>query len=451
MPSHEFAVSPLLTDMYELTMLQAYFEQGMNETASFELFVRRLPSGRNFLLACGLEQVLCFLESFRFSRADLDLLNRENGFSDAFLRSLETMRFTGDVYAVPEGTVFFAEEPILRITAPLPEAQLMESRVMNLLHYESLLASKAARLALAAAGRLLVDFGLRRAHGAEAGMLAARASYLAGFAGTATLLAGLSYGIPVYGTMAHSYVQAHASEDEAFEAFARSQPGNATLLIDTYDTEAAARKVAAIAPRLRADGVAVRAVRIDSGELGVQARLVRAILDGAGLREISIFASGDLDEYRIRDLVAGGAPIDGFGVGTRMSTSADAPYLDCVYKLTEYAGVPRRKRSVRKESWPGRKQWYRRYDTSDIACGDILTVEDDRQDGTAMMRPVMASGRRLGPAEGLLAGRTRAATQLAALPAALRAFDLAAPYPVTVSAALAELARAADALAARSG
>ncbi|AOZ04348.1 nicotinate phosphoribosyltransferase (plasmid) [Cupriavidus sp. USMAHM13] len=447
MHNDDIATSPLLTDMYELTMMQAYFDRGMNETACFEFFVRKLPLGRNFLVAAGLEQVLTYLESLRFSRGDLDQLACDGRFSDAFMHSLENLRFTGDVHAAPEGTVFFSDEPILRITAPLPEAQLVESRVMNLMHYESLVASKAVRVALVAPGRLLVDFGLRRAHGAEAGMLSARASYLAGFTGTATMLAGIRYGIPVYGTMAHSYVQACTSEEVAFEAFARSQPNNATLLIDTYDTEAAARKVAALALRLRPEGIVVKAVRIDSGDLGEHARRVRAILNGAGLTEIDIFASGNLDEYRVRDLLAEGAPIDGFGVGTRMNTSADAPYFDCAYKLTEYAGLPRRKRSEGKATWPGRKQWYRRYDASGIACGDTLTIECDCQDGTPLMQPVMVGGKRLGPAEGLLAARARTVAQVAALPAALRTLDPAPPYPITVSVALMELAHSADELA----
>ena len=263
---------------------------------------------------------------------------------------------------MPEGTVFFADEPILRITAPMREAQLVESRVMNLLHYQTLVASKAARAVLAAPGKLLVDFGLRRAHGAEAGLLSARASWLAGFGGTATLAAARAFGIPAFGTMAHSYVQSHGSESEAFERFARAHPENAVLLIDTYDTERAAQKVVAIAQRLAAEGVAIRGVRIDSGDLGAHARRVRAILDSGGCSDLTIFASGNLDEYRLAELVRGGAPIDGYGIGTRMNTSADAPYLDCAYKLQEYDGVPRRKRSAAKATWPGRKQVYRRVD-----------------------------------------------------------------------------------------
>ncbi|CAG9166006.1 Nicotinate phosphoribosyltransferase pncB2 [Cupriavidus laharis] len=451
MTTHITSESPLLTDLYEFTMMQAYFDAGMNDTASFEFFVRKLPAGRNFLIAAGLEQVLAYLETLRFSADDIGLLKQTGHFSTPFLRSLEGFRFSGDVQAMPEGMVFFPDEPILRVTAPIREAQLVESRVMNLLHYETIVASKAARVALMAQGRSLVDFGLRRAHGAEAGMLSARASYLAGFTGTATLLAGLRYGIPVYGTMAHSYVQAHLDEAQAFESFARSQPGNSTLLIDTYDTEAGAHKVAALAARLRESGIRVNAVRLDSGDLGEHARRVRAILDGAGFREIGIFASGNLDEYRVRDLVESGAPIDGFGVGTRMNTSADAPYLDCAYKLTEYAGLPRRKRSEGKATWPGRKQSYRRYGADGTMSGDTLTLEGDACDGVPLMQPCMTAGRRTAPPVPLGTSRALAMQQIAALPAALRSLEPASAYPVAVSAALIDLARAADALSGSAG
>ena len=238
---------PLLTDLYQLTMLQAYFDRGMNESASFEFFVRKMPAQRNFLMAAGLEQVLQFLEELRFGAEEIDWLASTRRFKPAFLQTLTDLRFTGDVWAMAEGTMFFPDEPILRITANLPEAQLVESRVINLLNYQTMVATKAARCVLAAPDRLLVDFGLRRAHAGEAGLLSARASYLAGFAGSATVLAGMQFGVPLYGTMAHSFVQAHDDEERAFEDFATSQPGNVTLLIDTYDTEAAAHKVVRLA------------------------------------------------------------------------------------------------------------------------------------------------------------------------------------------------------------
>ena len=437
--------SPLLTDLYQLTMLQAYFEQGMNDTAVFEFFVRRLPQNRGFLLAAGLEQALEFLEQLRFGDEELEWVRTCGRFSPDFPDFLAGLRFAGDVHAMPEGTVFFADEPILRVTAPIPQAQLVESRLINLLHFQTLVASKAARCVLVAPGKLLVDFGMRRAHGAEAGLLAARASYLAGFAGSATVLAAPRFGIPVFGTMAHSFIQAHASEELAFEHFAGAQPENVTLLIDTYDTEASARKVVRLAPRLRERGITIRAVRIDSGDLALHAHNVRQILDAAGLREIGIFSSGGLDEYALRNLLAHEAPIDGFGIGTSMDTSADAPFLDCAYKLQEYAGRARRKRSEGKATWPGRKQVYRRYNADGIMQGDVLTLETDIQEGEALIRPVMRAGQRLHPAESLDAIRNRAQAQLVRLPAHLRALKDAPPYPVTVAPAIKDLAAAVDA------
>ncbi|MHB9103400.1 MAG: nicotinate phosphoribosyltransferase, partial [Sulfuricella sp.] len=320
--------SPLLTDLYQFTMLQAYFDEGMDETAVFEFFVRDLPQ-RNFLMAAGLEQVLQFLENLRFTPEELNWLADCGRFNADFIDFLKTLRFTGEVHAMPEGTLFFPHQPILRITAPITQAQLVESRIINLLHFQTLIASKAARSVLVAPGKLLVDFGLRRAHGAEAGMLAARAGYLAGYSGTATVLAGAQFGIPLYGTMAHSYIQAHADETDAFERFAHSHPTNTVLLIDTYDTEAAAEKVVKLAPRLQQEGIRIKAVRLDSGNLSEHAHNVRRILDRGGLGEVDIFCSGNLDEHEIARLLAQGAPIDGFGVGTRLDTSSDAPYLDC--------------------------------------------------------------------------------------------------------------------------
>ena len=261
------ATTPLLTDLYQLNMLQAYLDHGETKTAVFEFFVRKFPARRGFLVAAGLEQALQFLLDLHFSSEEIDWLRRSGRFGNELLDHLATLRFTGDVHAMPEGTVFFANEPILRVTAPLPEAQLVETRLINILHFQSLIASKAARMRLAAPGKLLVDFGLRRAHGWEAGIMAARASYIAGFAGTATMLAEKSFGIPTFGTMAHSFIQAYDDETAAFENFATSRPQNLTLLIDTYDTEAAARKVVALAPRLKARGITVRSVRLDSGDL----------------------------------------------------------------------------------------------------------------------------------------------------------------------------------------
>src|SRR5919106_1482631 len=294
---------PLLTDLYQLNMIEAYLAPGETEPAVFEFFVRRLPARRQFLVAAGLQQAIEYLESLRFSAGDLDWLRSTGRFSTSMLDYLAGLRFSGDVHAMPEGTVFFPEEPILRITAPLPEAQLVETRLINILHFQTLVASKAARMVLAAPGKRLVDFGLRRAHGAEAGLLAARASYIAGFDGTATVLAAKEFGIPIFGTMAHSYIQAHDSESLAFERFAHARPQGLVLLLDTYDTEEAARKLVALAPRLKAAGITISGVRLDSGDLIALAKSVRRILDEGGLADVTIFASGGLDEDQIAAIV----------------------------------------------------------------------------------------------------------------------------------------------------
>jgi len=436
--------SILLTDLYQLTMLQGYFEQGLTETAVFELFARDLPADRGFYVAAGLQQVLEFLEQARFAPEELDWLKASRRFSDAFVDWLADWRFTGDVDAMPEGTVCFPNEPLVRVTAPMPQAQLVESRLINITHVQTLIASKATRCVLAAPGKLLVDFGMRRAHGAEAGLFAARASYIAGFAGSATVLADRLWGVPSFGTMAHSFIEAHASEAEAFEHFAQAQPRNVVLLIDTYDTEAAAAKVAALAPRLAAQGIAIRAVRLDSGDLDAHARRVRAILDGAGLQSVRIFCSGGLDEHDLAHLCARGAPIDGFGIGTKLDTSADAPYLDCAYKLQEYAGLARRKRSEGKASWPGRKQVYRTSGPDGIFTGDLLTLESDPGDGEALITPVMRRGGRVAPAEACTSIRERLACQLGRLPAEIKLLRDPAPYRVFVSDALRALAAEVD-------
>ena len=437
------ANSALLTDLYQLTMLQGYHDSGMEDIAVFEFFVRKLRPGRGFLMAAGLEQSLEFLEGLHFSSEEMAWLAATGRFDKKFLSRLETLRFTGDVHAMPEGTVFFPNEPILRVTAPIAQAQLVETRLINLLHFQTLIASKAARIVLMAPNKLLVDFGLRRAHGAEAGLLAARASYLAGFTGTSTVLGGMRFGIPLFGTMAHSFVQAHDNETLAFEHFAHAQPDNVVLLIDTYDTEAAARKVVALAPQLKQQGIRIKGVRIDSGNLADHARQVRQILDAGGLQHVTIFASGDLDEYVMRDMLAAGAPVDGFGVGTRMDTSSDMPSLDCAYKLQEYAGKARRKRSEGKQTWPGRKQVYRSYDADGRMVADVVTLEGDAQPGDPLLKPVMRGGQRIAAAT-LADTRSHAAANLSRLPEPLRRLQEPCDYPVEISAALHRLAEQVD-------
>jgi nicotinate phosphoribosyltransferase len=429
-------------------MIQAYLDRGLTATAVFELFVRKLPEHRGFLVAAGLESALTFLETLRFSPEEIGWLADTGRFSRGLLEYLESMRFTGDVHAMPEGTVFFSHEPILRVTAPLPEAQLVETRMLNALHFQSLIASKAARLVLAAPGKTLVDFGLRRAHGGEAGLMAARASYLAGFAGTATLLAAQAFGIPSYGTMAHSFVEVHDDEAEAFEHFARSRPNDLTLLIDTYDTERGARKVVALAPRLAAEGIRVSAVRLDSGDLMELSRVVRRVLDDGGLADVRIFASGGLDEGDVLRIISGAGPIDGFGIGTSLTTSSDAPALDCAYKLQEYDGLPRRKRSAGKATWPGRKQVWRRCGADGCMVEDTVSVESDVHPGEPLLVPVMRGGRALeprrSPTDALADARGRCARELARLPESLRRLEKSAHFSVTVTPALERLAEEVD-------
>jgi nicotinate phosphoribosyltransferase len=436
--------SALLTDLYQLTMVQAYLKQGMEEPAVFEFFVRKLPAHRNFFLAAGLEQALQFLSQLQVTGEEIAWLDRTGRFNSAFLRYMESLRFTGDVDAMPEGTVFFPNEPILRVVAPLPQAQLVETRLMNLLNFQTMIASKAARSVLVAGGKPIIDFGLRRAHGAEAGLLAARASFIAGFSGTATVLAGMQYDIPLYGTMAHSFVQAHKDEATAFEHFAQAQPDNVLLLIDTYDTEAAAKKVVALARPLQTKGITIKGVRLDSGDLAEHARKVRRILDEAGLQHAQILASGNLDEHRLQMLVASGAPIDSFAVGTAMTTSADAPSLDCAYKLQEYAGRPCRKRSEGKATWPGRKQVYRHRAATGRLAYDVVTTADDVQDGEPLLQPVMKAGRHLAPSPGLTEIRHLVAAQLGQLSDQLRQLEAGAPHEVRISPRLRELAGRVD-------
>lgn len=434
--------SPLLTDWYQLTMLRGYFAAGMNDTAVFEFFVRHLPADWNFLVAAGLEQVLAMLEDFRFSDTDLAWLEGTGEFAPATIEKLRNLRFTGDVEAMAEGTIFFPDEPILRVTAPLAEAQVVETRIVNLLHFQTLIASKAARCVLAAPGKTLVEFGLRRAHGAEAGLLAARASYLAGFDSTSDVLARQSFGIPLSGTVAHSFVEACESEDEAFLRFARANPHNVVLIIDTYDTEVAAAKVVGLAPVLRAEGIAIKGVRIDSGDLAAHATRVRRILDDGGLPAVTIFASGNLDEHDLRRMIEARAPIEGFGLGTRITTAADASYLDCAYKLQAYANVPRCKHSEGKATWPAAKQVYRqRHDGGRFAYDTVALADETGQAGAPLLERVMQHGRRQVKSPLLTTVRDRTRSQLQALPEPLRDLHRTEAYRVEKSAALVAVAR----------
>jgi len=418
--------SALYTDLYQLTMLQSYWREGMNRTAVFDLFVRRLKH-RNYFLACGLEQVLRYLETLSFSDDALAYLREQEQFGDDFLAWLADFEFTGDVYAVPEGTPVFPDEPIVEVVAPIGEAQLVETFLLNQITFQTTIASKAARVAAVAhaggAERVVADFGMRRMHGTDAAMKAARAAYVAGVDATSNVAAGEAYRIPVAGTMAHSYVEAHDAEMEAFRAFADQYP-ETILLVDTYDTLDGVRKVIDLAEE-RGEDFRVRGIRLDSGDLRELATEARRLLDSAGLTDVQIFVSGGLDEHRIAELLDRGAPIDGFGVGTKMGTSADQPALDSAYKLCGYAGRPRMKLSAEKSNLPGRKQVIRQYEEGTAVRDVIATEGSDRHAGAPLLERVMAGGERTdaGTARPLDALREHAAARRAELPDRLHALD----------------------------
>jgi nicotinate phosphoribosyltransferase len=428
----------LFIDLYELTMAAAFFRDGVGGRATFSAFVRRLPPGRGFLVAAGLEDVLEYLGSLRFTPEVLHYLRSLGRFEPAFLDHLGGLRFTGDVRAVPEGTVVFADEPLLEITGPLIEAQLVETAVLNLLHVQTVLTSKAARSVIAAGGRALAEFGLRRSHGMDAGMKAARAATLAGFDSTSNVLAGRTYGAALSGTMAHSFVMAFPSELEAFRAYARAFPDTAVLLLDTYDTLAAAGHAVTVARELLQQGHRLAGVRLDSGDLAALSRSVRAILDAGGFPDVRIIVSGGLDELDIAALVGGGAPIDAFGIGTRLNVSADAPSVDLVYKLVALDGRDVLKLSPGKATWVGGKQVVRRIDAGGRLAGDTLLLEEEAvpPDGRALLEPVMRAGRPLHPHPSLAELRARCAAELARLPDGVRRLRDAEAYPVTPSAGL---------------
>lgn len=436
--------SVLLTDLRALAMLSAYYELRMEHTAVFEFSVRDLPEPRNFLIAAGLEQVLDYVEGLRFTEHDLAWLDSTGKFKQSFLDRLATWRFSGDIDAMQEGTICFADEPILRVEAPLPEAQLLETRLINLLHFQTLIASKAARCRLAAGRRTLVDCGMRRAHGAEAALLAARASYIAGFDATSNVEAARRFDIPCSGTMAHSFIQAHGREVEAFRSFAHARPDDLTLLIDNYDTAQAAEQVVALAHELAGQGINIRSVRLDSGHLVEEAVHVRAILDRGGCPDIRIFASGGIDEHEIDAFVKHNTPIDGFGIGAALTVSTDAPALDCTYELQEYAGIPRRKRSSGKMTWPGRRQVYRRYDEAGKIALDCVTPAQEIVEGTRLLLPVMIHGARLAAPLTSWQIRAHCTAEIATLPSAYLSLDRKADSPVRISDTLQELADEVD-------
>ncbi len=436
--------SLLLTDLYQVNMVEVYLATGMQDVAVFELFMRKMPESRGFLVAAGLEQVVDFLINGHCSERELSWLRATGRFSESLIDYLARFRFEGDVDAMPEGTVFFPDEPLIRVTAPIAQAQLAETRIINFLHYQTLVASKAARMKLVAPDARLVDFGLRRAQSGEAGLLAARAAYISGFDGTATVPAADYFGIPIYGTMAHSFVQAHDHEADAFLDFAIARPEETVFLLDTYDTEKAAQKVVELAPKLAEKGISVRGVRLDSGDLADHARKVRKILDDGGLHTAQIVASGGLDEYALQELVAAGAPIDIYGVGTSLVTSEDLPALDCAYKLKSYAGTARRKRSEGKAFWPGPTQAFRRYDAQGLLLEDVLGCADEAVDGAPLLHPVIRGGQLVEPLPDLDRIRAHADAELARLPDDLRRLEQPAGFTVSITGKLRELADRVD-------
>lgn len=438
----------LLVDLYELTMAASCFAIGYNDASCFSLTIRRMPPRRGFLVAAGLERLLEALEDYRFEPPILDHLDSLKIFAPDFLSFLGNLRFTGEVFAMPEGSIFFAEEPILEIHAPLIEAQLLETLVINQIGMASLIASKAARSVLAARGRRLIDFGLRRSQGVDAGLIASRSSYLAGFAGTSNVLAGRRYGIPVYGTMAHSYIMAHDREREAFEHFVALFPRLSTLLVDTYDTIRGVENAVAVGRQLKEQGFKLQAVRLDSGDLVELSVKTRRILDQNGLNDVSIFASGNLDEYRIQELLRAGAPIDAFGVGTEMVVSADAPALDVAYKLAEYRGQPRLKTSEGKLSMPGRKQVFRARNAQGGFYGDIISLADEGattvgrefkpapSEVTPLLSRQFSGGRRLVPRPALPESRERFLDEIGRLEQRYKELESPDTYPVRHTSAL---------------
>lgn len=436
--SRDCANLSLLLDLYELTMGGSYFIYKEKTLATFDLFVRSLPAQRSYLIACGLEDVLDYLRRLRFDRDDIRYLKGLGLFSKDFLGYLSRFRFSGDVWAMPEGTVCFADEPLIRVTAPVIEAQLVESFLLNTVNLQTMIASKASRVVCAAAGRKVYDFALRRTHGAEAGLKVARSSYIAGFSGTSCVLAGKRYLIPVAGTMAHSYVMSFKEELDAFLAYAGTFPARSTLLVDTYDTVKGISHAVTAGLYLKEKGFCLQGIRLDSGDIARLSRLARRLLDKAGLKKTKIFASGNLDEFEIRKLLSRGAKVDSFGVGTNMGTSIDAPALDVIYKIAEVtdeagAFLPTMKLSRGKVTHPGRKQVFRILGRNGAFVRDVVGLDGEKIKGLPLLRKVMDKGRCVYTPPGIERTRKFAAESLLRFPPALREVYSRYRYPVKAS------------------
>jgi nicotinate phosphoribosyltransferase len=419
----------LLADLYEFTMAAAYYKRKMFAPATFSLFIRAYPKNRAYFVNAGLESVLEFLESFHFGRQDLDFLESTGLFSHDFLHYLSRLRFRGEVLALPEGRVFFKDEPILEVTAPVIEAQLVESFVINAINLQVTIASKASRCVSAAKGRNLVDFSLRRTQGSDAALKVARSSYLAGFDGTSNVLAGRLYHIPISGTMAHSFVTCFKEEIDAFRAFADAFPNNTVLLIDTYDTLAGARKAILVAREMEGRGKKLRGVRLDSGDMAQLSKEVREIFRGAGFSDLKIFASGGFDEFKVARLLEQGAQIDAFGIGTKMGVSADEPYTDIAYKLVEYDGRPVLKLSTGKKTLVGKKQVFRSMERGRI-FKDMIALRDETLEGVPLLQKFMEKGNRVGEKDSLETMRERFRSDFEALDEAYKGLESKSEFPV---------------------
>ncbi|MCS7095918.1 MAG: nicotinate phosphoribosyltransferase [Nitrososphaerota archaeon] len=433
----------LLMDLYELTMCASYFENKRFEPATFDLFVRKLPPNRSYLLLAGLEHVLRFIEKFRFRDEHLEYLRRQ-GFREDFLNYLRNFKFTGDVWAIPEGTVVFPNEPLIRVTAPIIEAQLLETFILNTINLQTTIATKASRIVYAAKGRPVIEFGLRREHGIDAGMKVARASYIAGCIGTSNVLAGMKYGIPIFGTMAHSFIMFFGDEVASFKAFARTFPDKSIFLIDTFDTLKGAENAIKAAKELEKNGFKLQGVRLDSGDLAGLSKKVRRMLNENGLNYVKILASGDLDEYRIDELLNSGAEIDSFGVGTKLGTSADRPYVDIIYKLSEKMNdkgefQPIMKLSEGKATLPGRKQVFRFKDEHGKFMRDVIALEDEEVDGEPLLVKVIEKGNIIYDYPSIEDIRKRALENLSRLPDKYKKLVRPAEYPVQISLKLKKL------------
>ena len=427
----------LFTDLYELTMCASYFDNKRNELATFDLFIRKLPPNRSYFVFAGLEQALLFLKNMRFNPEQIDYLRKQR-FKEDFLNYLRNFKFSGEVWAIPEGTMVFPNEPVIRVTAPIIEAQLMESFLLNTINIQTMIATKASRVVNVAQRRPVIEFGLRRTQGTDAGMKAARCSYIAGCNGTSNVLAGMKYGIPIFGTMAHSFVMFFDKEIEAFRAFAKTFPDKSLLLIDTFNDIAGAEKAAIVAEELQKKGHKLTGVRIDSGDLVEISKKVRTLLDEKELDYVKIFASGDLDEYKIEELLGKGAKIDAFGVGTRMSTSEDRPYIDVIYKLCEKMGklgkfAPTMKLSKGKITLPGRKQVFRIKGKTGDFVKDIIALDNEECQGDPLLVKVVEKGELIYNLPMLEAIRENALENLSKLPDRYKRLHKTSSYPVETS------------------